>query len=119
MDIKTVHEGCIYDVKLSQAHINEHPSMVLLPTIYNIDNGCTPEVPCVLITLATEDIPLTEDEMLGFLIENNIELDGITKGTVYDTPCQEEGHHVEIVAEKESNISMRRNFITSQQTLNT
>ena len=55
-DLNTFHEGHIYDVQPNQAHINEHPSMVLIITIYKVDNAWATEDACLLINSATEYI---------------------------------------------------------------
>ena len=77
IDLKTAHEGHIYDVESSQASTTEHPNKVLILTIYKVANACATESTCMLINLITDDIHLTKGEMLGFLIETDIELDEI------------------------------------------
>ena len=45
------------------------PPQPLIPTIFKVDNAYTYDIPCVLISLSTEDIYLTKGEILRFVIE--------------------------------------------------
>ena len=38
IDMKKVHKGHIYDVQPNQAHTDTHLNMVLMPTMYKVDN---------------------------------------------------------------------------------
>ena len=55
IDLKSIHEGYIYDVKPSQAYINELPNTVQIPTMYEVEKACSTEVPCVVINLSTKN----------------------------------------------------------------
>ena len=40
IDPKTIYKGLFYDVQHSQAHIDEHPNIVLIPTLHKVDSVC-------------------------------------------------------------------------------
>ena len=49
VDLKAAWEGHIFYVQPSQVYINEHPTMLLIPTIYKVDSACATIVTCMLI----------------------------------------------------------------------
>ena len=55
--------------------------MVVMPTIYKVENTCANENPCMLSHLSNEDIYLTKMRNMRVLVENYIKLDEITTVT--------------------------------------
>ena len=93
--LKSIHEGYFYDLQPSQTHINEHPNMVLISTIYKLEKVCATEILCVLINTSSKDMHLTKGETVGFSIETSIKLDEITTVTGYYAPRHTENNCAE------------------------
>ena len=110
IDVKAVHEENICDVQPSQAHINEHPNIVLILTIHRVDSAYTNEIPFAFINVSTEDIYLAEVKMLWFTIKTDIELDEITKMRMFDTPFYDKDYCFEVVSEREENVLLSKTF---------
>ena len=47
--------------------MDEHPNMVLFPSIHKPHSACVSETPCVIINLSSEDIHIAKD----FLMETD------------------------------------------------
>ena len=69
--------------------VNEYPNMILISTINGIEGvGTTSTIPCKLLNFTTDDIFLMKDEMIGSLIETDIELNEIVTKSLIEKKSQ-------------------------------
>ena len=64
---------------------NEYPELVLIPTLHNVEVTKLECIPFVLLNLSEERISLKKGEILRHLEEENITIEEIITGTVYQT----------------------------------
>ena len=86
--------------------------MLLIPTIYQVDDACANKSLCVIINISLQDIYLTRDEILAFLIKTNIKHTELAPVTMYGTLFYDEDYCSEIMSER-WHIPFGKDFIPS------
>ena len=76
-------EGGLYKVVPNFLLSNEYPELVLIPTLHNVEVIKLECIPFVLLNLSEERISLKKGEILRHLEEEDITIEEITTGTVY------------------------------------
>ena len=102
----------VFEVKPNFLLTNEHPNLIVVPMLYNIQGEKHDYIPLVLINLnENEKIFLRKDEILGHLEPCSIEINKIVK---------EDWSEMEEIEGKENEaIPLEKKFITSPAEVNT
>ena len=88
--IEKYMEGGLYKVVPNFLLSNEYPELVLIPTLHNVEVTKLECIPFVL-NLSEERISLQKGEILRHLEEEDITIEEITTGTVYQNLDIEDG----------------------------
>ena len=112
IDTGELLKGHVFEVKPNFLLTSEHPNLIVVPKLYNIQGQKHDYIPLVLINLnEDEKIFLRKGEILGHLEPCSIEINEIVK---------EDWSEVEEMEEKENEvIPLEKTFITSAAEVNT
>ena len=112
IDTRECSKDQVFEVKPNFLLTNEHPNLIIVPTMHIMQDkkhGC---IPLVLIVLnEDEKVFLRKGEILGYLEPSSIEINEIVKE---DWPKEEE-----IKEEENEAIPLEKKFITSPAEVNT
>ena len=107
----------LYEIVPSDAIINKHPNIYIIPMIHNIDVDRTEHLPLVIINLATDDISLFKGDLMGFMQIQSLDILEIVTETSIESSsiiCEDMVNEVLNVQEKEKEmIDIEKRFITS------
>ena len=103
-------EGGLYKVVPNFLLSNEYP--FLIPTLHNVEVTKLECIPFILLNLSEERISLKKGEILGHLEEEDITVEEITTGTMFQNLNME-------VGESNCDISSEKAFITSPTDVDT
>ena len=109
VDTRKCPEDQVFEVKPNFLLANEHPNLIMVPTIHIMQGEKHDYIPLVLDK--DEKIFLRKGEILGHLEPSSIEINEIVKE---DWPKEEE-----IEGEENETISLEKKFITSPAEVNT
>ena len=105
-------EGGLYKVVQNFLFSNEYPELVLIPTLHNVEVTKLECIPFVLLNLSEERISLKKGEILRHLEEEDITIEEITTGTVYQNLDIED-------SELSCDVPLEKAFITSPADVDT
>ena len=105
-------EGGLYKVVPNFLLSNEYPELVLIPTLHNVEVTKLECIPFVLLNLSEERISLRKGKILRHLEEENITIEEITMGTIYQNLDIENG-------EPSCDVPLEKTFITSPTDIDT
>ena len=105
-------EGGLYKVVPNFLLSNEYPELVLIPTLHNVEVTKLECIPFVLLNLSEERISLKKGEILRHLEEEDITVEEITTGTMFQNLNME-------VGEPDHDVSLEKTFITSPADIDT
>ena len=110
LDIETLQENQVYEVKSNLLLTNEHPDLVVLPMLHVVQKEKHDNIPIINLN-EDEKIFLKKGEILGYLEPSPIEITEIVK---------EEYDKVGEIDEKEDESTpLEKKFITSPAEVNT
>ena len=98
-------EGGLYKVEPNFLLSNEYPELVLIPTLHNVEVTKLECISFVLLHLSEERISLKKGEILGHLEEEDITVEEITTGTMFQNLDMEDG-------ELSCDVPLEKAFIT-------
>ena len=104
-------EGGLYKVVPNFLLSNEYPELVLIPTLHNVEVTKLECIPFVLLNLSEERTSL-KIVILGYLEEEDIIVEEITTGTMYQNLDMEDG-------ELSCDVPLEKAFITSPADVDT
>ena len=105
---KALQENWVYEIKPNVLLTNEHPNLIVLPTLHLIKKDKYKIIPVALINLNEDDaIFLKKGEILGCLEPSPIEITEIIQEEYNDT------------GEEDESIPLEKKFITSPAEVNT
>ena len=99
-------EGGLYKVVPNFLLSNEYSELVLIPTLHNVEVTKLECIPFILLNLSEERIFLKKGEILRHLEEEDIRVEEITTGTMFQNLNMEAG-------EPNCDVSSEKAFITS------
>ena len=105
-------EGGLYKVVPDFLLSNEYPELVLIPTLHNVEVIKPECIPFVLLNLSEERISLKKGEILGHLEEEDITVEEITTGTMFQNLNME-------VGESDHDVTSNKAFIASPADVDT
>ena len=105
-------EGGLYKVVPNFLLSNEYPELVLIPTLHNVEVTKLECISFVLLNLSEERISLRKGEILGHLEVEDITVEEITTGTMYQNLDMEDG-------ELSCDVPLEKAFITSPADVDT
>ena len=107
----------LYEIVPSDAIINKHPNIYIIPMIHNVDVHRMEHLPLVVINLATDDISLFKGDLMGFMQIQSLDiLEIVTETSIEPSTivCEDMVNEVLNVQEKEKEmIDIEKRFITS------
>ena len=74
IELKEKAQSQIYKVKSNSVLLDQHPNLVMIPTIHIVVKHMSMTISSVLVNLATESIFLDENGILGFLDKTDVEI---------------------------------------------
>ena len=96
-DLEPDQSGQIYEVEPSQILNDKYPNLCIIPMIHNVDIHKTENVPLVVINLLTEDVYLSNGEVMGFMQNQSIDiLEIVTDTSTEPSPIILEDDHKEV-----------------------
>ena len=98
-------EGGLYKVVPNFLLSKEYPELVLIPTLHNVEVSKLECIPFILLNLSEEKISLKKGEILGHLEEEDITVEEVTTGTMFQNLNVE-------VGEPDHDVSPEKTFIT-------
>ena len=105
-------EGGLYKVVPNFLLSNEYPELVLIPTLHNVEITKLERIPFILLNLSEERISLKKGEILRHLEEEDITVEEITTGMMFQNLNME-------VGESNCDVSSEKAFITSPTDVDT
>ena len=112
LDTKALQENQVYEVKPNLLLTHEHPNLVVLPMLHDVQREKHESIPVALINLnEDEKIFLKKGEILGCLEPSPIEVTEIVS-----EECNQVG---EIDEKEDESIPLEKKFITSPAEVNT
>ena len=109
--------GHIYEIEPSQYLNEEYPNLCIIPMIHNVDVHKTENVPLVVINLSTNDVYLSEGEIMGFMQNQSLDISEIVTATSTEPfPIILEDGDKEVLQELNGKVNtenMEKKFITS------
>ena len=102
--------GQIYEIEPNCSLSEEYPSLSIVPMMHNTDVHKTESVPLILINFLVDDISLLKGEIMGFILNQSLDISEITTETSTEpSPILiEEDNITEVLQEQQEN-----KFITS------
>ena len=73
--------GHLYEIKPNYLLTNEHPNLYIIPMIHNVDLHKTKNIPPVVINFSTDNIYLSEGEIMGFMQSQSLDISEIVTET--------------------------------------
>ena len=107
IDLAQATPGLIYDVMPNLLMKNEHPNLVTIPLIHNIESLEAHCVPFMVVNLSQDGIFLSKEQMMGHLEPTPVSVEETTTESVYIGAKTPE----EVI--NDETISLEKKFITS------
>ena len=73
--------GHLYEIEPNYLLTNEHPNLYIIPTIHNVDEYKSENVPLVVINLLSDNIYLPKGEIMGFMQCQSLDVSEIVNET--------------------------------------
>ena len=107
IDLAQATPGLIYDVMPNLLMKDEHPNLVTIPLLHNIESLEAHCVPYMVVNLSQDEIFLPKEQMMGHLEPTPVSVEEITTESVYIEDKTPE----EVI--NDETISLEKKFITS------
>ena len=107
IDLAQATPGLIYDVMPNLLMKDEHPNLVTIPLLHNIESLEAHCVPYMVVNLSQDGIFLPKEQMMGHLEPTPVSVEEITTESVYIEAKTPE----EVI--NDETISLEKKFITS------
>ena len=102
------HEGRVYDVQVDENLNDEHPNLVIIPSLHGVECVETNPLPYIIINIGQDSVHLPHATCVGMLIAQEIDISEIT--TITADISEDEGYETN---EELPEVGVSSLFITS------